>query len=111
MRKPRDRRYDTARWRLLRARVVARDGYRCTTPGCTTDTSKPRSLHVDHVIEVSDGGLFWDMANLRTLCWLHHGAKTRLVMANRAGAVDDEVRRPGFLTAAEYAAIRPSRDW
>jgi 5-methylcytosine-specific restriction endonuclease McrA len=103
VKKPRDARYDTARWRRLRDRVVARDGYRCTVAGCTTNTSRPRSLHVDHVIEVSDGGLFWDLANLKTLCWLHHGAKTRLVMANRAGAVGDR--------AADEGPRGPSREW
>ena len=70
---------------------------------CTVNTSRPRSLHVDHIIEVSDGGLFWDPANLRTLCWLHHGAKTRLVMANRSGTVGGRAADEGF--------PGPSRDW
>lgn len=71
-----DSRYGTARWRNLRARAIRRDGGQCAIPGCTSDMGLPRMTHVDHVIEIRDGGAFWDLANLQTVCRVHHYAKT-----------------------------------
>jgi hypothetical protein len=48
-------------------RVFARDGWRCTVPGCTSQ----RNLHAHHVLFRSAGGSD-DLANLTTLCAAHH---------------------------------------
>jgi 5-methylcytosine-specific restriction endonuclease McrA len=42
-----------------------------------------RMTHVDHRVEVSDGGSFWDLNNLHILCKPHHDAKTLTVAADR----------------------------
>jgi 5-methylcytosine-specific restriction endonuclease McrA len=85
-RRLRDKRYDSARWQRLRRAAIIRDGGRCSVPGCRADVSRPRSLHVDHVVEVNDGGSFWSLANLQSLCSRHHFAKTMQVMADRSVA-------------------------
>lgn len=53
--------------RSLQRRVLERDGYRCTAPGCTAR----RNLQVNHVHERSRGGpdAIW---NLHTVCATHH---------------------------------------
>lgn len=69
-----DSRYHTKRWQQLRTRIIQRDGGRCAVPGCQTDMSQPRRIHVDHITEVRDDGNFWDETNLQTLT--HHRSKT-----------------------------------
>jgi hypothetical protein len=54
--------------RVSRAhRVFARDGWRCTVPGC----SSYRNLHDHHVVFRSAGGSD-DLSNRTTLCAWHH---------------------------------------
>jgi len=48
-------------------RVFARDGWRCTVPGCTSY----RNLHDHHIVFRSVGGDD-DLANRTTLCAYHH---------------------------------------
>jgi hypothetical protein len=63
-------------------RVFARDGWRCTVPGCTSQ----RNLHAHHVLFRSAGGGD-ELANLVTLCAAHHqrGVHTGLIrIAGRA---------------------------
>ena len=43
--------------------------------------------HVDHIIEVRDGGDFWNPLNLCVLCKPHHDAKTMAVLADRTEPV------------------------
>lgn len=69
--------YKTARWRRLRAAILLRDMYRCQRCGrIGPDTSK---LVADHIKpHRGDDRLFWDEANLQTLCKAcHNGAKQR----------------------------------
>ena len=77
-----DPRYNTARWQQLRRQIIQRDGGHCTIPDCRTPRTT-RSLHVDHILEVRDGGPFWTPTNLTTLCRTHHYAKTLTVIAGR----------------------------
>lgn len=60
-----DQRYRTADWRKLRAEVFARDGHRCTAPGCTS-----RAVIADHIVSPKNGGSDV-MSNLRSLCRAH----------------------------------------
>lgn len=82
-----DPRYRLARWRRLREQVIRRDGVRCSTPGCTTDMRGKYKIHVDHIVEVRDGGPFWDPTNLHVLCKPHHRSKTILTAAIRSEPV------------------------
>ena len=92
---PRDRRYSSARWRKLREQVIKRDGGRCAVPGCTSEMSLPGMKHVDHVVEVKDGGDFWSMSNLRTVCRHHHFEKSVSTLTARAtGQSTRKIRQP-----------------
>ena len=67
-----------------RARVFARDGWRCTVPGCTWH------LHVHHVLFRSAGGSD-DLANLATLSTAHHQRRVH------GGVLRVSGRAPGAL--------------
>jgi 5-methylcytosine-specific restriction protein A len=53
------------RWRDLRLRILARDGYECQirAKGCTRVANQ-----VDHIVELADGGAKYDPRNLRASC-------------------------------------------
>ena len=59
---PTHARYHTTDWEKTRRLVLERDGHACVLCG-----HKGGRLHVDHIVEVKDGGTD-DPANLRTLC-------------------------------------------
>lgn len=90
----RDRRYGTARWRRLREQVIERDGRVCAGPDCTSDMSAPRMTQVDHIVEVKDGGDFWDPDNLRVVCRYHHYSKTIETMGERRHGRRSEIPSP-----------------
>lgn len=77
--------YNTTLWRATRLRIFARDGFACQHTGCgfmTADTSK---LVCDHrQPHRGDERLFWDEANLATLCRPHHDRDKQ--REERAGA-------------------------
>jgi len=52
---------------VLAHKVMARDGYRCTVPGCRSR----RGLHAHHISWRSRGGND-EMSNLTTVCSTHH---------------------------------------
>ena len=79
-----DPRYGTKRWRRLADSVIRRDGRVCALPGCTTDMTLPGMVCVDHIIDKSDGGPFWDPANLQVLCRPHNMAKGLEASAGRS---------------------------
>ncbi len=58
------------RWRLVRQKVLDRDGWRCVTCG------KAGRLEVDHVTPLDACGDPYAMDNLQTLCRACHIAKT-----------------------------------
>ena len=49
-------------------RIYARDGWRCTAPGC----SSRRNLESHHLVYRSQGGSLADEANQVTACRFHH---------------------------------------
>jgi hypothetical protein len=63
--------YSTLRWQTVAARARRRDGNRCTVSrllgGDCTGT-----LHVHHIVAVSEGGAEFDLENLGTACSAHH---------------------------------------
>lgn len=79
--KPSRRWYGLKRWRNkktgLKIRVLQRDGWRCQWPGCgcllREGRSDPQSAVVDHIMpHREDPELFWNEANLWSLCKTHH---------------------------------------
>ncbi len=52
-------------WHRIRLRILERDGHLCQVrgPKCTKVATQ-----VDHIVEVSKGGSWWDPANLRASC-------------------------------------------
>lgn len=74
--------YKTARWQALRQQIFLRDLYTCRMCGALEgDTSK---LVCDHVKpHRGNARLFWDAANLQTLCKAcHDSAKQRAEQAS-----------------------------
>jgi len=91
---PRDARYGSARWRSLREQVIRRDGRRCAVPGCPSDMSERRMTQVDHIVEVRDGGAFWDVSNLRTVCRYHHYSKSMATLGERQAGRRSAILQP-----------------
>jgi 5-methylcytosine-specific restriction protein A len=73
--------YRTADWRARRQRILLRDAYVCQADGCGRVVSG-RAAHVDHLVPLEEGGTD-DDANLRTMCEVCHGKKTRGEMRRR----------------------------
>ena len=59
-----------APWRVIRARILARDPI-CRAPGCSA-----RSTDVDHVIPRGKRGGTEEDSNLQGMCHTHHSRKT-----------------------------------
>jgi hypothetical protein len=68
-------------------RVFARDGWRCTAPGC----SSFQNLHDHHIVFRSAGGSD-DLANRTTLCAWHHLRGVHAGVVRCAGAAPDALR-------------------
>ncbi|HEX7883151.1 MAG TPA: HNH endonuclease [Afipia sp.] len=65
--------YKLARWRGLRLRIFLRDLYTCQRKGCGLIEGDTALLVCDHVKpHRGDEALFWDEANLQTLCKACH---------------------------------------
>ncbi len=75
--------YHTAPWKALRWAVLVRDGFTCQR--CGLIEARPSKLVADHKRpHRGDAALFWDEANLQTLCaTCHSGAKQREEHATR----------------------------
>jgi hypothetical protein len=68
-------------------RVFARDGWRCTAPGC----SSFQNLHDHHILFRSAGGGD-ELANRTTLCAWHHLRGVHAGLVRCAGAAPDALR-------------------
>ncbi len=86
-------------WPVLRAKVLARDGYRCVA--VLRDTGlrcAATATDVDHIIPGDDHA----MTNLQALCVWHHARKTAAESAAarrpRLSRRRPEERHPGDLT-------------
>lgn len=67
--------YKLARWRVLRLQIFLRDGYRCQRKGCGRLEGNTALLVCDHIRpHRGNAALFWDEANLQTLCKACHDA-------------------------------------
>ena len=65
----------SARWRRLRRRILARDGWECQACGKLLGRAE-----VDHIVPVMKGGQPFEPANCQVLCVQCHSCKTRLDM-------------------------------
>lgn len=79
--------YSSPEWRAARAECLQRAGFRCAACGRAS-----QGLHVDHRVELSDGGHPTSQANLQALCQGCHNRKTAEARALRLGQRFD---RPG----------------
>jgi len=72
--------YNTTEWRRLRMETLKRDRFTCQWPGCGLMTGDTSQLVADHrEPHRGDERLFWDPANLQTLCKpCHDGPKAKL---------------------------------
>lgn len=52
-------------WNRIRLKILERDGYQCQVRG---PTCTGVATQVDHIVPVSEGGAWWDEANLRASC-------------------------------------------
>ena len=68
---------DPRRWRLLRRRILERDGWRCRACGRAAGR-----FEVDHVQSIHAGGEWWDESNLQLLCRPCHFRKSAAEIAN-----------------------------
>lgn len=81
--------YKTQRWRKLRAEHLLRH------PMCVMCiVTRTKATVADHIIpHRGDEALFWDPANLQSLCELHHQEKQRLELG---GTVRRPIGRDGW---------------
>lgn len=77
--------YTTPRWRALRIAIFERDHFTCQWPGCGRVEGNTSLLVADHRRpHRGDERLFWDEANLWTLCKpCHDGPKQRAEQGGR----------------------------
>jgi len=64
-------------WNYIRRTIRRRDHYTCVLCG-------NRGREVDHIVELVDGGSWWEPSNLRTLCTPCHKTKTAKMRKTRA---------------------------
>jgi 5-methylcytosine-specific restriction endonuclease McrA len=74
--------YLSAAWKETRARILARDGYRCAIDGC----ERPATV-VDHIVARRSGGSDAD-ANLRSLCRTHDNTQKENHLGVRRRSTD-----------------------
>src|SRR4051812_6468243 len=101
--------YADAAWRAIRLMVLARDGHRCQIRGAKC---KGRATHVDHIINVDDGGARLDPSNLRAACASCNIAKRNTEVAARARSA--RAAKAGVPAALGWSPnkldVKPSRD-
>jgi 5-methylcytosine-specific restriction endonuclease McrA len=73
--------YLSPEWKETRARVLERDGHRCTIRGC-----ERRAFICDHIISRKAGGSD-DESNLRSLCRVHDNARKENHLGERRGTL------------------------
>ena len=74
--------YATARWSRVRA-VQLRSEPMCRH--CRERRLLVAATHVDHIVEIADGGSEYDIDNLQSLCKSCHSSKTLRVRHRRQG--------------------------
>ena len=83
--------YMTPRWKILRLKVLARDGYCCTT--CAGEGVIMAAEIVHHIKPIRAGGDAWDENNLESLCRECHGVE------------HSDINNPAIAARAEWQAL------
>jgi hypothetical protein len=92
MRRTEDRRYGNRRWKRVRLRVLARDGYRCQVEdGCPMRATV--ADHVDPVGPHTTDAEFYDEVGLRAACMMHNVWRARLERAREGRSLGADVGR------------------
>jgi hypothetical protein len=75
--------YNSFAWKRLRAYLFTQDPFcvMCRAQGITKAWA-----HLDHIIDLADGGEPLDVANLQGLCHSHHSTKTGTSRSHHSGA-------------------------
>lgn len=98
--------YSTRSWRIVRRRVLRRDGYRCRAVEVYDDVEIrcpcTAGLEVHHKVRPEDGGAVYDEANLLTLCPAHHGRLERRLDVERGRLPGGRRRKRARPQAAAY---------
>ncbi len=77
--------YNSVEWSKLRAWIFQVRGRACEAVDCsTTDRGRNGRLHLDHRVELIDGGPAFDPNNIEIRCSACHGSKTTAAKAARA---------------------------
>ena len=74
--------YLSKQWRALRGRILVRDAYICQV---CFEIVTGRRAHVDHIVELVDGGDPFEPSNLRCLCDRCNGRKAKMMQSLREG--------------------------
>lgn len=72
-----DPRYNTQQWRNKRAHILKRDEFLCQCEDCKKRPVAEVANVVDHIVQVSRGGSFWDDINLRAMNTSCHQRKSQ----------------------------------
>jgi hypothetical protein len=97
-------------WSFFRNKVKRRDKYRCVV--CHRNKHEAGRLEVDHIVELTDGGLTV-LSNTRTMCRRCHLQKTAEMRRKRAAArrdlvlVTKEAEPEEESTHEQYASPEP----
>ena len=100
--------YQTKQWRLLRERVLLRDGFRCQHKGCGAflkrGRSHPQSAVVHHLMPHKGNlDLFFDEGNLQAVCWsCHSGA----IQSDEALGYDKEIGLDGWPIDPKHPSVK-----
>ena len=81
--------YHSPEWLALRRRVIALRGAWCEACG------RAGRLHLDHVVEMRDGGAMLDEGNVQLLCQPCHNRKTEREKARRVAGGAGRGRKRG----------------
>lgn len=100
--------YKSKAWRLLRSRVLVRDGYRCQHKGCGAmlklGRNHPRSAVVHHIKpHKGDLDLFHDLNNLQAVCWTCHSGHIQSIEAR---GFDATIGADGWPTDQRHPGAR-----
>lgn len=75
--------YFTKRWARLRKGFLEQNPF-CAH--CLKEGRYVLAVDVDHIIEIADGGLEYELSNLQGLCKRHHGIKSHQARRSRCRA-------------------------
>tara|TARA_R110002111_G_scaffold32400_2_gene65499 strand:+ start:461 stop:808 length:348 start_codon:yes stop_codon:yes gene_type:complete len=76
--------YKLKQWRLMRERVLLRDGFKCQHKGCGVMLKRGRSHSASAVVHhikphKGDLDLFFDYNNLQAVCWSCHSGSIQSI--------------------------------